>query len=119
MTLPLLYVLSGVFLLTTLGLGLLVSTVSRTQQQAMMTSVFFIMLPMIILSGFVFPIENMPAPIRAVTWFLPLRYYFTIIRGIFLKGAGPAVLWDEGLALLAYGLTMMGLSVARFRKKLE
>jgi ABC-2 type transport system permease protein len=96
-----------------------VSTFSHTQQQAMMSSVFFVMLPMIILSGFVFPVENMPAPIRAVTVFLPLRYYFTIVRGIYLRGAGIAELWKEGLAMAVLGAGIFGLSLLRFHKRLE
>ncbi len=118
-SLALLVLLSGAFLLSTLGLGLLVSTLSRTQQQAMMTAVFFIMLPMIMLSGFVFPIENMPALIRWVTWLMPLRYYFVIVRGLFLKGAGWAELWDEALILLGFGVAILGLAALRFRKRLE
>ncbi|MFW6208652.1 MAG: ABC transporter permease, partial [Spirochaetota bacterium] len=97
----LLVVLSALFLLSTLGLGLLVSTLSRTQQQAMMSALFFVMLPMIFLSGFAFPIDNMPQVIQYVTYALPLRYYVVIIRGIFLKGAGLSTLWDESLLLLA------------------
>ena len=115
----LLFALSGVFLISTLGIGLLVSTVSKTQQQAMMTSVFFVMLPMIILSGFVFPIENMPQLIQYATLVLPLRYYFIIVRGIFLKGAGIAELWDETLILLGIGVLILVVSALRFRKRLE
>lgn len=113
----LLVVLSAVFLLSTLGLGLLVSTLSRTQQQAMMSALFFVMLPMIFLSGFAFPIENMPQVIQYVTYALPLRYYFVIIRGIYLKGAGLSTLWDESLLLLAFGIIVLGISIARFRKQ--
>jgi ABC-2 type transport system permease protein len=113
----LLVVLSAFFLLSTLGLGLLVSTVSRTQQQAMMSALFFVMLPMIFLSGFAFPIENMPMVIQYVTYALPLRYYFVIIRGIFLKGAGLSTLWDESLLLLTFGIIVLGISIARFRKQ--
>jgi ABC-2 type transport system permease protein len=108
---------SIIFLATTLGLGLLISTVSHNQQQAMMTAVFFVMVPMFFLSGFAFPIESMPQSIQYVTYLLPLRYYFVIIRGIFLKGAGMAVLWDEGLALLVFGLAILALAAARFRKR--
>ncbi len=115
----LLFALSGVFLISTLGIGLLVSTVSKTQQQAMMTSVFFVMLPMIILSGFVFPIENMPQLIQYATLVLPLRYYFIIVRGIFLKGAGMAELWDETLILFGIGVLILVVSALRFRKRLE
>ena len=115
----LLFAFSLIFLFAMLGMGLLVSTFSNNQQQAMMAAVFFVMMPMIILSGFIFPVENMPAPIRAVTWALPLRYYFTIIRGIYLKGAGFPELWDEGLAMLMLGLVIFGISLLRFRKRLE
>ena len=114
----LLYILSLIFLLTTLGLGLFVSTISRTQQQAMMSAVFFIMLPMNFLSGFVFPIENMPKAVQAITYVIPLRYYYTIIRGIFLKGVGLAELWDETLILLAFGIAIATFSVLRFKKKI-
>jgi len=95
--------LSLVYLLCTLGLGLFVSTVSQTQQQAMMTTVFFFMLPMIYLSGFIFPIENMPAAIQPATYLIPLRYYLVIVRGIFLKGVGLEAFWPEALAMLAWG----------------
>ncbi len=113
----LLVALSALFLLSTLGLGLLVSTLSRTQQQAMMSALFFVMLPMIFLSGFAFPIENMPRVIQYLTYALPLRYYFVIIRGIFLKGAGLSTLWDESLLLLAFGIIVLGISIVRFRKQ--
>lgn len=115
----LLFGFSLVFLLAMLGFGLLVSTVSENQQQAMMVAVFFVMMPMIILSGFVFPVENMPLPIRVVTRVLPLRYYFTVIRGIYLKGAGLAELWDEGLAMMSLALLVFSISLLRFRKRLE
>jgi ABC-2 type transport system permease protein len=114
-----LYLLSFLFMLTTLGLGLLVSTIARSQQQAMMISVFFIILPMVILSGFVFPIESMPPLIQAVTYLFPLRYYFVIIRGLFLKGVTLAELWRESAALLIIGAAIITASVLRFRKRLE
>jgi ABC-2 type transport system permease protein len=114
-----LYLLSFLFMLTTLGLGLFVSTIARSQQQAMMISVFFIILPMVILSGFVFPIESMPPAIQAVTYLFPLRYYFVIIRGLFLKGATLAELWRESAALLVIGTAIITASVLRFRKRLE
>jgi ABC-2 type transport system permease protein len=108
--------MSLVFMLTTLGLGLFISTISRTQQQAMMTTVFF-MMPMMLLSGFVFPIENMPKFFQAITFVVPMRYFFVIIRGIFLKGVGIPELWDQGMALLTFGAAILILSVLRFRKK--
>jgi ABC-2 type transport system permease protein len=113
---PLLVLLSLPFLLNTLALGLLVSTLSSTQQQAMMTVMFFIMLPFIYFSGFVFPIENMPKVIQYVTYAVPLRYYLEIVRGIFLKGVGLDVLWVQGAILTAMGTGILLLAVARFRK---
>jgi ABC-2 type transport system permease protein len=114
-----LYLLSLLFMLTSLGLGLFVSTVARTQQQAMMISIFFFIMPMVILSGFAFPIENMPPVIQAVTYLFPLRYYFVIIRGLFLKGVSLGELWREAGALLAIGTVVIVASVLRFRKRLE
>jgi ABC-2 type transport system permease protein len=113
----LLFALSLVFLLSTLGLGLFVSTISQNQQQAMMTAVFFFVTPMIYLSGFVFPIENMPAVIRPLTYLIPLRYYLVIVRGIFLKGVGLDILWPQALALLAWGLAILGLAALRSTKR--
>jgi len=107
------------FLMTTLGLGLLVSTLVGNQQQAMMSSIFLVMVPMIYLSGLIFPIENMPGPIQAVTYAIPLRYYNNIIRGVFLKGSGFSVLWPEMLTLLAFGLAALALASLRFRKRLD
>jgi ABC-2 type transport system permease protein len=115
---PLLYLLSLAFMLNTLGIGLFISTISRTQQQAMFTTVFFIM-PMMLLGGFVFPIENMPAFFQHVSRLVPTRYYFVIIRGIMLRGAGWGELWDQGAALLVIGTVLFSLSVLRFHKKLD
>jgi ABC-2 type transport system permease protein len=106
----LLLILSLVFLMTTLGLGLFISTVSRTQQQAMMTAIFFFMLPMVF--------ENMPKIIQYISYLLPLRYYFVIVRGLFLKGVGIHVLWPQGLALLIFGSIILSMSVVRFQKRL-
>lgn len=114
-----LFLLCVVFLMTTLGLGLFVSTVTRTQQQAMMTSIFFVMLPMMFFSGFVFPIENMPGIIQFVSYLMPLRYFFVIVRGLFLKGVGLDVLWPQGLALFAFGTIILSMSVVKFSKRLS
>ena len=113
----LLLAMSCVYLLTTLGLGLFVSTVSHTQQQAMMTSTFFFMMPMIYLSGFIFPIENMPAAIQPITYLVPLRYFLVIVRGIFLKGIGLDLLWPQAAALGAWGTIVLGLAVLRSQKR--
>lgn len=117
-SIPLLFGCALLYLLNTLGLGLLISTLSRTQQQALIGAAFFALMPMIILSGFVFPIESMPPVIRAVTYIVPLRYFLTIVRGIFLKGVGVPALWEEMLALLVLGLLLFGLSTWRFRRQL-
>ncbi len=106
------------FMLTTLGTGLFISTISRTQQQAMLTSMFFIM-PQMMLSGFVFPVENMPPFFQHVTTVIPLRYFLVVIRGIMLKGTGWAELWPQAAGLVALGTLILGLSVARFKKKLD
>jgi ABC-2 type transport system permease protein len=113
----LLFAVSLVYLLSTLGLGLFVSTISNTQQQAMMTAAFFVMVPMIYLSGFVFPIENMPAVIQPITYLIPLRYYLVIVRGIFLKGVGLETFWREALELLVFGVAILSLAAARARKR--
>jgi len=107
-----------VYLLTTLGLGLFVSTISSTQQQAMMTASFFFLIPMVFLSGFVFPIENMPEAIQPFTYLIPLRYFLVILRGIFLKGVGLEVLWPDALALLAWGVAILVLATLRSSKRL-
>lgn len=113
----LLFALTVIYVLCTLALGLLISTVSNTQQQAMMTAMFFFMMPMIYLSGFIFPIENMPAVIRPITYLIPLRYYLVIVRGIFLKGIGLDLLWPQAAALAAWGIVVLALAVARSRKR--
>jgi ABC-2 type transport system permease protein len=114
---PLLYAMSVLYLLSTLGLGLFISTISDTQQQAMMTATFFFLMPMIYLSGFIFPIENMPAVIQPFTYLIPLRYYLVMVRGIFLKGIGLELLWPQAAALAAWGLAMIALAVARSQKR--
>jgi len=107
---------SAVYVLCTLSLGLFISTISHTQQQAMMTATFFFLVPMIYLSGFIFPIENMPVAIQWVTTIIPLRYYLVIVRGIFLKGVGFDLLWPQFAALAAWGVTVLALAAARSHK---
>jgi ABC-2 type transport system permease protein len=113
----LLFAMSVLYVFCTLALGLLISTVSETQQQAMMTATFFFLTPMIYLSGFIFPIENMPAAIQPFTYLIPLRYFLEIVRGIFLKGIGLELLWPQTAALAAWGLIVLSLAVARSRKR--
>ncbi len=105
------------YLMTTLGTGLLISTVSRTQQQAMMT-VFFVYLPVILLSGFMFPVASMPAAVQILTYANPLRYFLVVVRGIFLAGAGAATLWPQMAALLVIGAATLAVAGRRFRKTL-
>lgn len=106
------------FLLTTLGVGLFISTISNTQQQAMMSS-FFFFLPVMLLSGFSFPIPNMPAAVQYLTYLNPLRYFMQILRGIFLKGVGVDVLWPQMAALAVFGVAIIVLSALRFHKRLD
>jgi len=108
---------TGLFLMTTLGVGLVISTFSQTQQQAMMGTFFFHM-PAMLLSGFMFPIANMPTVVQWLTYLNPLRYFLVIIRGIFLKGVGVSILWPQMLALFVIGVVTLGLASRRFRKTL-
>ncbi|MBI4491296.1 MAG: ABC transporter permease [Chloroflexi bacterium] len=116
-SLPLLAALSLIFLLSSLGVGLFVSTISQTQTQAMQLAVF-IMLPSVLLSGFMFPREGMPFVIQQLGLLIPLTYFLQILRGIILKGVGMEVLWPNVLPLALFGLAVFGLSANRFRKRL-
>lgn len=109
---------TAVYLVTILGLGLFISTVSQTQQQALMATMFFLM-PSILLSGFVFPIESMPRFFQYITYLNPLRYFLVIIRGIFLKGSGLAILWPQILALLGLSSVITIGSASRFQKRIK
>ncbi|MDM7993619.1 MAG: ABC transporter permease [Candidatus Fermentibacter sp.] len=106
-----------VYIVSTLGAGVLISTMSRTQQQAML-SVFFVIMPAVLLSGFVFPVENMPGFLRVATLANPVRHMLVIVRGIFLKGVGLDVLWPQFAALAAIGAALGSLAMLRFRKSL-
>jgi ABC-2 type transport system permease protein len=108
---------TGVYLMTTLGVGLLISTISQTQQQAMLAT-FFFFFPAMMLSGFVFPIANMPPAVQWLTYLDPLRYFLVIVRGVFLKGVGLGVLWPEVVALAIIGVATLWLASMRFRKTL-
>jgi len=107
----------ALFLLSTLGIGLFISTVCHTQQQAMMTT-FFFFFPAMLFSGFIFPIANMPAFFQYLSLVDPIRYILVIIRGVFLKGVGIEILWPQCAALLALGVAVMAIAVSRFRKTL-
>lgn len=117
-SLALLFVATSLYIMSTLGIGLLISTVSRTQQQAMM-SAFFFYFPAVLLSGFMFPIANMPQVVQWLTYVNPLRYFLVVVRGIFLKGIGPEILWSQMLALGVLGIATLWLAARRFQKTLS
>jgi len=116
--LGLIIALSGLLLLSGLGIGLFASTIAKTQQEAMMT-VWMTMLPSIFLSGFFFPLEAMPTVLRWISYFIPLRYYLVIIRALLLKGVGAAALQDEIIPLAIFGVGIMTAAALRFRKRLD
>ena len=116
--LGLLLLLAALFLVTTLGIGLLISTVANTQQEAMLTTMFTI-LPSIFLSGFFFPLAAMPAVLQWISYAIPLRYFLIIVRGIILKGVGAGALWPEIIALTLFAAVVMGAAALRFRKSLD
>lgn len=116
--LGLLLLLSGLFLAGSLGVGLFVSTVAKTQQEAIML-VYFTMLPTVFLSGFFFPLAAMPPVLRAISYVIPLRHYLIIIRSVLLKGVGASALTGEIVALAIFGAVMLGAAALRFRKRLD
>jgi ABC-2 type transport system permease protein len=109
---------SVLFILCMLGVGLLISTVSATQQQAMVTAFFFIM-PAIVFSGFGFPIATMPMWLQDVTYLSPLRYFLVVLRGIYLKGVGIDILWPQMAAMAGLGFSLLTLAILRFHKALD
>jgi len=111
------YVATGLYLLNSLSLGLLISTISRTQQQAM-TTTFLFLFPAILFSGFVFPISSMPEPIQWLTLLNPLRYFITLLRDIFLKGSPPLELWPQLLGLCLIGPSILAVAASRVRRQL-
>ncbi len=117
-SLPLLLALAGLFLVTTLGLGLFISTISNTQQEAILTAMFT-MLPSIFLSGFFFPLAAMPQFLQVISYAIPLRYFLIVVRGIVLKGVGVEALWPEIVALSIFAVVIMGSAALRFRKRLD
>jgi ABC-2 type transport system permease protein len=107
---------SSLFLLTSIGQGLIVSTLAHTRQQAQMVTMF-ISLPSMMLSGFMFPVDSMPPVIRALTNVIPLKYFLVVIRSIFLKGAGPVALWPQLGAMATFSFAIFGFALLRFQKK--
>jgi ABC-2 type transport system permease protein len=115
---PLLVVLALLFLLVALCFGVLISVVGKSQFVASQFAMVATMLPAFLLSGFVFPIENMPLPMQAITHLIPARYFVTILRGLYLKGVGLEVLWPEALLLTGFGLLVTVVAVKKFKKKI-
>ncbi len=108
-----------IFIVTALAFGILISTISATQQTAMMISLMGLMLPVIILSGFIFPIESMPLPLQIISNIIPAKWFIIIIKGIMLKGVGITYLWKETLVLIAMSLFFIGLSTKKYKIRLE
>lgn len=117
-SLILLLCMAALFLVTTLGIGLLISTIANTQQEAMLTTMLTL-LPSIFLSGFFFPLAAMPIWLQAISYVIPLRYFLIIARGIILKGVGIAALWQEIVALIIFAVLVMSAAASRFRKSLD
>ena len=113
----LLMVMSALFLMSSLGLGLLISARSASQQSAIMLAFLSTMIPGLLLSGFLFPIASMPRPIQLLTYLIPARYFVTILRGIFLKGTGVAALWPHALALTLLGAAIFTAALVRYRRR--
>lgn len=114
-----LLLLGAVYLICVLGIGIFVSTVANDMSTAMLLSMLISMLPSILLSGFVFPIRNMPAILQFISLFVPARYFLRIIRGIYLKGIGINLLWTETLFLIGFAVIVFGFAISRFRKRLD
>jgi ABC-2 type transport system permease protein len=117
-SLTLLMAESLLFIIMSLALGILISTVSQSQQQAMLLSMFALMLPTILLSGFIFPIENMPLLLQLISHLMPSKWFIIIVKGIMLKGVGLAYFWKETLIIVAMTLFFIGLSVKKFKIRL-
>ena len=107
------------YLVTSLAIGLLISTLVATQQVAMMLSLVATLLPSVMLSGFVFPVASMPLPLQGISQVIPATHFLVIIRGIMLKGNGPADLWPSALAMVAVGVLFIGIAIRRFSLKLQ
>ena len=117
-SLLLLYILSGIYLAGNIGIALIISVSAQTQQQALLTS-FMILMPCVMLSGFMFPITNMPEPVQVATWLNPMRWYLVILRGIVMKSIGIQVLWPAILAQTALSVSFIVIAASRFRKTLS
>jgi ABC-2 type transport system permease protein len=116
---PLLFAMAALFIVGTLSQGILLSIIARQQLLASQLAMVSTFLPAFLLSGFMFAIANMPVPVQIVTYIVPARYFVAIVKGIYLRGVGLETLWREALFLLAFAILVLGLAVARFRKKLN
>jgi len=110
---------SVLFIITALALGILISTISATQQTAMMISLMGLMLPVILLSGFIFPITSMPLPLQVISHIIPAKWFIIIIKAIMLKGVGLQYIWKETLILLGMAVFFIALSVKKYKIRLE
>ena len=110
---------SILFIISALALGILISTISATQQTAMMISLMGLMLPVILLSGFIFPISSMPLPLQIISNIIPAKWFIIIIKGIMLKGVGLQFIWKETLILLGMTVFFIALSVKKYKIRLE
>jgi ABC-2 type transport system permease protein len=117
-SLVLLFIMGAWFMLGALGLGILISTVARNQLVAHEMAMMLTFLPAFLLSGFAFAIRNMPYALQLVTYLVPARYFIVLVRGIYLKGVGVQVLVGEAVLMVAFGMGLFLLAVAKFRKKL-
>ena len=118
-SIALLFVESLLFIITALSLGVLISTVAKTQQTALMLSLFSMMLPTILLSGFIFPISSMPVPLQLISNVIPARWFLTIIKSIMLKGLGIEYIWKETAILIAMMVILIGLSIKKYKIRLQ
>ena len=118
-SLVLLFCIGLLYMAVVLGMGVVISTLANTVQSAMLFAFLLTMLPSILLSGFVFPLENMPVPLQALSYIVPARYFLEIIRGIYLKGIGLSTFWPQVLFLVAFAVLMLTISTLRFKKRLE
>jgi len=117
-SLPLLAVLSLLFLLTSLSLGVIISTLASNQAEAMQFS-FLLLLPSILLSGFVFPLQTIPDVLQPLTYLIPVRYFIEILRGLILRGAPFEALWMDSAALAIFTIALLVVSAIRFKKRLD
>jgi ABC-2 type transport system permease protein len=116
---PLLLAQSALYIVTTLALGLVISTGSRTQRAAMLAALGGLLLPTIMLSGFIFPIDSLPTPLKVVSHIIPARWFLVIVRGIMLKGAGLEVLWQETLILAGLTTLLLAVGIRRLNVRLD